>query len=552
MLEAAALKELSARRNMALNIFRPLKHQEAAFEQPRPKYMLLGGANRGGKTVTATALTTGIALDERITFLDGSEVDARMPWQKGKLLTIWLICFDQRHIGDVLYPALFKPGLFQVVHDPDTKQLRTYNPDKDAHLKPRPAPEFIPPRFIESISWESQADKIFNRVTVHNPSTGRLLANIHAFTSKGDPPAGRAVDFIFIDEALARTKYVGELQTRLIDRDGQMVWASWASEDSEDLLQYTKMVEDNVALGNGVAKKVSLFMADNTMLGKKAIADFRAGMSEEEWLQRSQGILPSEKIKMYPLFDKKIHSAIVDGEHEDELSRILRVRDGIPPDSWTKTMVLDPGTSHPAVLFCAVPPPELGDFMVPYQEVYPGRADPLQLAELVAKEAVGQKFYKFLIDRRAGRQVTMGHMLDTRVVDAYARAWAHFKLECVVTKGNFIFASDNVGGRQAIVMEWLHPTTGMFPKLRIVTHRCPKLCDQIKNVKKAVVQREANDERKARGEWDLCDALEYFAASSPRHIYVKPSISDGSPAYQRYLKRFGKQTTRPSVTFGAY
>ncbi len=549
-LEAAALKELSDRQNMALRIFRPLTHQEPAFEQPRPKYMMIGGANRGGKTVTAAALTSGVALDERITFLDGTEVEARMPWQKGKVLTIWLICFDQRHIGDVLYPALFKPGLFQVVYDPDIKSLRTYNPDKDKHLKPRGAPAFIPPRYIESISWESQADKVFNRVTVKDPATGKTLANIHAFSSKGDPPAGRAVDFIFIDEALAKSNYVGELQTRLLDKDGQLVWASWASEDSEDLTRFNAMIDENIAKGNGVAKRVLLYMADNTMLGKKAIADLRAGLSEEEWLQRSQGILPGEKLRMYPFFDKSIHTAVIDGEEEDRLSQVMRINDGIPPNTWTKTMVVDPGTSHPGVLFCAVPPPEFGDYMVAYQEIYPGRADQMQLAKIVAKEATGQKFYRFLIDRRAGRQQTMGLMNDTRVVDAYSRAWEHFKLECSLTKHNFLFASDDVGGRQTILLEWMHATKTPFPKLRIYAPRCPKLCDQLRKVKKRVVQREVNDERKARGEHDLVDCLEYFAASHPRHIPVKPSIQDGSLGYQRYMKKFGNKTNRATVTFG--
>lgn len=694
-LEAAALKELSDRQNMALRIFRPLQHQEPAFEQPRPKYMMIGGANRGGKTVTAAALTSAIALGEKIIFLDGTQVEARMPWQKDKCLTIWLICFDQRHIGDVLYPALFKPGLFQVVYDPEIKSLRTYNPDKDTDLKPRGAPAFIPPRYVESTSWENQADKVFNRVTVKDPATGKTLANIHAFSSKGDPPAGRAVDFIFIDEALARPNYVGELQTRLLDRDGQLVWASWASEDSDDLTRFNAMIDDNIAKGNGVAKRVSLYMADNTMLGKKAIADLRAGLSEEEWLQRSQGILPGEKLRMYPFFDKAIHTAIIEGEEEDILSQTLRINDGIPPNSWTKTMVLDPGTSNPAVLFCAVPPPEYGNYMVPYQEIYPGRADPMQLAEAVAKEAVGQKFYRFIIDRRAGRQQTMGLAYDTRVVDAYSRAWERFGLECTLTKHSFLFASDDVGGRQSILLEWMHATKTPLPKLRIYTPRCPKLCEQLKNVKKRVVQKEVNDERKARGENDLVDCyddktevltdsgwllfsdltgreklasmnmeslltefqkpsriiskpysgemvriksrsvdllvtpnhrmvmydcdgrlcirlakellrsdrilladdgvaetnldvaerefstehydgtvycatvpnstlivrrnnkavvcgncLEYFAASHPNYVPVRPSVQDGSPGFQRYMKLFGKLTKRPTVTLG--
>ena len=188
--------------------------------------------------------------------------------------------------------------------------------------------------------------------------------------------------------------------------------------------------------------------------------------------------------------------------------------------------------------------------MVPYQEFYPGRADPLQLAQIVAKGTVGQRFHRFIIDRRAGRQQTMGLAHGTRVVDAYAEAFKKMGVTCKLSGSQFAFGSDDVGGRQLVLLSWLHPGKSPYPKLRIVTHRCPNLCDQMRKVKKRTIQREVHDERKIRGAWDCCDCLEYLAASHPRFIPRKISIEDGSPAYQRYMKKFGNKQSRPVVKFG--
>jgi hypothetical protein len=174
----------------------------------------------------------------------------------------------------------------------------------------------------------------------------------------------------------------------------------------------------------------------------------------------------------------------------------------------------------------------------------------MQLARATMPLAAGQRFYRFIIDKRAGRQQTMGMSHGTRVVDAYTHAFAACKLSCKTSGSQFAFASDDVGGRQAVVLEWLYPGKSPLPKLRIVTHRCPQLVDQMSKVKKKVVAKEEVDERKAKGAFDIVDALEYFASSNPRYIPQKITVQDGSPAYQRYMKKFGNNTARPVVKFG--
>ena len=555
-LQAAAAKALVDKRNLALEAFRPLPLQEEVYRAPRPKYILVDGGNRGGKTISLMALVAGAAMDLDITFNDGSKHPCRKPHQKNRVLEIWIVCIELEHIGRVVYPALFKSGNFErfkVVNDPVTKKLRTYDFQKDSHLKAKNHPAFIPKQYVGHIAWESKAENQFSTATIVNPSNGETMAIIRCFTSKGDAPQGSTADIIYIEEQLARQKYVGELQARLVDRDGDLIWASWAADTDEDddLSQFTAMVDRNVEQKTGLARRISLTMSGNTTFTKEMVDGFLEGCtSDEERLQRDKGIKPSEKLRMYPLFDKWVHSAF---DYEDRLAETLKARDGIPPNDWTKYLVLDPGTQHPAVLLAAVPPPDFGDYIVPYQEIYPGRADPDQLAALVAKEVKGLTFYKWIVDWHAGRQVTMGSKLDTRVVDAYEKAFKRHELSCVATKTKFQWGSDNVGGRQLVLQGWMHPnkTTGT-PRLRIVHHRCPMLCDQLKKLKKKTVNKEVVDDRKVAGQAsDVSDSLEYLAASGPRYVSISPRIEEAPSAYQRFMKRFGKTKDAP-FQFGTF
>lgn len=548
-IEAAAIKALAEKRGLAINAFRPQSHQEPIFVQPRPRYMGVQGGNRGGKTISLMALGSGVAMDKQITFADGSKHECRMPWQKGRPVLIWIICIDQRHIGEVVYPALFKAGFFkrfQVVHDPITKEFRAYDHIKDAKLKPRQHPPFIPKQYVGSISWESKADKIFNSATIVEPGTDNVLAEIKCYTSKGDAPQGRVADLVYIEEQLAHQGYIGELMARIVDVSGQIVWSSWNADGGEDddLARFNEMLDREIEANTGRAKRVILTMSGNKTFTKEMVEDFLAGCAtEEERLQRDLGIRPSEKLRMYPLFDKEIHTAL---GHDDELARVLKRTDGIPPKTWTRTLILDPGTQHPGVLLCAVPPPELGDYFVPYQQIYPGRADPIQLAKIVAPEVRGWMFHNFIIDYRAGRAQSIG--LSHRVVDAYRMAFKEEGLSCHLTKHGFTFASDDVGGRQLVLQSWMHPGKSGLPRLRVVTHRCPDLCEQLRKIKKDTVRKEVRDDRKLAGQAsDLVDALEYYAASGPRYIRPVENPEDMPASWKRYTERMKKRDAGTST-----
>lgn len=554
-LEAAAAVALAQQQNMALRMFRPQPHQDEVFQKNRPMFTLILGGNRSGKSTTAAVLFAAVATDTPITLSTGEVVEARTPAQKGKCLKMWVVGYDQKHIGQTIYDLLMRPKLFWTTRDPVSKKLRAYNPDTDQGLKKIPSPPLIPKQYVKSISWEIASANVFSKITLHNPATQEPIAEIFAYTSKGEPKQGDAVDgLIWIDEAVARDGYVAELRARLVDHDSQLVWSSWPDHRSDELAQFNEMVDKEIESGSGLARKVVLTMTGNKHLSKKTVQKFLAGCNSQEEIEaRDKGKFVTESLRMYPLFDKHYHIAYgQDPEQDDALAKLLRRTDGIPPNDWTKYLIVDPGTNAPAALLCSVPPTELGDYVVPYQEFYPGRADAVQLAALIKREMPNEKYYQFIIDHRASRQTPMG--FGSTIKAEYERAFKLAGLTCHTSLNMFTPGCDDVGGRQMVINGWLHPGKTGYPKLRIVQHRCPKLIEQLTKIKKKVIQKEVKDERKQDGQpSDVADALAYFAGAHPRYIYIKPTLEDASPAFQRYMKRFGqKQESKSGFSIGTY
>lgn len=554
-IEAAAIQELADRKHMALKVFRPLPHQETVFEMPRPKYMLVSGGNRAGKTLTLAVLLAAIMTDTPVVMGDGRKINLRMPWQQGKPLRVWMVCIDWNHVGETIHPMLFKPGSFKVCIDPETKKLRPFKPDEDEPrgIQPKDSPALIPGRYIQagSFAWNDKKKNEFSRVSIVDPKTGNLLAEVSVFTSMGNAPQGKAVDLVFIDEQLERADFINEMIMRTADRRGGIVWASWNREDSDELAQFNQMLDREIENKTGLAKRIMLAMSDNAYLGSRTIQETLAGCSSDaERLARDKGIAPSERLRMYPLFNTDIHKAIIDGPEEDDVSRAIRANGNMPPKEWTRVLTLDPGSSHPAVLLCAVPPPEMGEYFIPYQEFCPENTDAIQLATMIKESTRGQQFYRFIIDDHAGRKTPEGFSM--RVRDAYIQAFKKVGLRCSSTGHHFLKGSDDVGGRQMHLQAVMHIGTRGLPKLRVITGNCPNLCKQLKKVKKKLVQKEVVEERKARGQHDLVDCLEYYIASKPSFVVVNNTTEEVSAAYKRYMKRFGNQEKQESIQIGTH
>lgn len=565
-LEQAALVEFSERRKMALNMFRPLEQQEAIFKSVA-KYGLFLGGNRAGKTLCAALKFAAIAMDMAITLNDGTQIFQRRPHQRGKYLRMWVIGADSRHIGETIYRILFKAGeAFRVIRDKDTGELRAWRrweaDDLAREAETLPNPALIPARCIDQKSWsfENKANREFNKVTIIDPVTKEPLADIHAYSSKADPKAGDPVDVIWIDERIEYEQHYPEWVARLVDRGGFLYWSSWPDVSNDALSKlYELCVNDSSKpLVDRTYDCVQLTMSGNKSLSKKDIDDFLAGcQSDEERMARDQGLFTTERLRMYPLFNQEVHTAILGSrfepyEGEDELSKCLKDSDGVPPKDWTRELVLDPGTQSPGVLLCAIPPPRFGDYLVVYDEIFPGRCDADQLADLIRDRTAGTRFYRFIIDARAAGQTQMGYSMS--IGANYSRAFAQRKLYCKTTGSNFTMGATDVGGRIMMLQHLMHIRPSGHPKLRIVTHKCVNLCKQLKKYLKDGSNKLMQDDRPAKGQTlDLAICAEYWAASNPRYIPYKPDAEEGGPAYMRYLKLFGdKQKSSTAIKIGTH
>lgn len=504
----------------------------------------IAGSNSGKSTISAVRFAA-IAMNKPVITQDGEKIDCRLSWQKGYQLTMWVVALGEDHIGQTIHRILFRPGLFKIIRDENTKQWRAWRPWEEADLaresEVKPSPPLIPPRYIKpkhgsetGFVWANRGKKVFDSVEIWDPVTKEDLAVIYAFTSSGDVKAGDPVDEIWIDEQIKYPSHYPEWQARLIDRRGRITWSSWPAIDNDALVVLSERAQKSEAEGTNVAREFVFTMSGNPHLDKESKADALAGWdSEDDLLARDKGEFPTGSLIMYPEFDANVHSALTDeGPNEDALSKALRANGMVPPRNWTRYLALDPGTSHPAVLLVAVPPPSIGDYIVPYKEIYPLRLGAAGLADLIRNETEGEYFYEFIIDFKAGKQTPMGFNIS--VESNYSKEFARCGLRSKTTGNSFSYGSTDVPGRITLLQRAMRLRP--IPQLRIVTQRCPQLCKQIKSCLKDKVSGEVNDYRpRKRQTIDLLQALEYVVSRRPEWHDMPEGSPEMSASHKEYL-----------------
>lgn len=551
--EYMGLKEYAQRQNTSLDMFRPLKHAEKIFTSQAKELLILGG-NRAGKTLNAAVKCSALAMDVPVILEDGTLVNQRRRHQKDRCLTIWIVGYDQKHIGQTIYRILFraKQG-FRIIKDKDGS-WRTWRRweagDAAREDETRLSPPLIPMRCVDqtSWSWENKANREFNSVAIINPITKERTAEIFCYTSRGKPKAGDPVDVIWIDESIEHEEDYAEWQARLVDRGGIIFWSSWPNTSNDALGKLHERCQADEGRDDPLHECVTLTMSGNATLSEKNKQDFLDSCAtDEDRMARDMGLFITEQLRMYPLFDSTIHSAIVgdmdDYKTGDEISTILKKNDGIPPRDWMRELVLDPGTQHPAVLFIAVPPPHLGEYYVVYDELYPGRADADQVAIKLRDRTRNQRFHRFIIDSKAGVQTPMSFGMT--VMDNYVRAFKEKGIVCDLTGHGFTMGCTDVGGRIMRLQHLMHVQPSGYPKFRVITHKCPFLIKQLVKYKKIKSTQSAMDDRPAKGQAiDLAVCSEYHAASNPVYSTPKSRIEDGGPGFVAYMKKFGGRRDR--------
>lgn len=528
-----------------LEFFRPMPRrfspQEEAVESPAQKKLLRGG-NRSGKSTIAAAMVAAFARDVPIKTEDGREIHIRRPDQRGRPMVIWIVGYDWDHVGKTLHRLLFqKNEALRIITDEDTGALREYRPWDPADIAREKAandagrtetqacPPLIPEHELVDDSWvfKVKGSNVFSQVTLRNGTV------IFAHSSK-EAKAGDAVDLIWVDEKVEYEENVAEWLARLADRRGLFLWSTWPASTNKalrDLMELAK--EEDAAVKAGKKKKRSVAewrfrMSDNPHIPEESKEDLRAQwrkMGLQHLLARDEGEFVDEGARVYPRFDPRVCSAIIDGEKEDEVSRILRKNNLVPPATWARHMILDPGSVHPFLLFVARTPTELGDYHVPYFELALPGADANVLMQAAVPLFAGFHFQQFIIDSHAGKQTPMG--FGKRVMDNYSRYMRKYGIASAKTGHGWFFGNDNFPYRKGVLESWMHVGANGLPKLRIVLEMCPNLVSQLERVKMNVIQDLVDEKKKARGEYDGVDCMEYYAASDPAYeppVFVQRAV----------------------------
>lgn len=516
-------------------------------------------SHNSGKSMLSAARFAAIATDRPLYDSSGKPIELRLPWQKGRCLTMWCVGYGEDHIGQTLYRLLFRAGAFKIIRDSKTGLWRAFRPwdkgDMQRSSEVKESPPLIPKRFIDvrdsndGFVWSNKGARVFEKVKIWDPVSQQDLAEIYAFTSSGEVKAGDPVDEIWIDEAIKYPAHYAEWQARIIDRSGRIWWSSWPRVTNNALREITRRAREQLGDQEPTVREFVLTMSGNPHLPEGSKRDALRGWSDEEKMARDRGEYITDNLKMYPHFNKNIHRAVYEGDREDALSRAIRENNYMPPSDWTLEMVLDPGTTHPAVLFCAIPPPVYGDFFVPYDEIYLQNLDADQLASVILHKTSGRQFNRFIIDWHAARQTPMGF---GKTVEAnYAEALERRRIRCKMTGSWFSYGSDNVAGRILHLQSWMNLQKGGFPKLRIVVENCPNLVRQLENYEKKMAAGEVQELQPAKYQRiDVVQCLEYWAASDPEYVYVphgEHKVSQMHQYYRDIIAEFGKKTREPET-----
>ena len=562
-----AAAELKKRKMDALELFRATPIQAEILKCDVRKYLLRGG-NRSGKSITAAVRFASIVRGIPVRSTDGDIIHCRAARQEGRPLLCWVVGLALDHIGQTMHRLLFRPGLFQIVRDEKTGMWRAFNPIEypDDHKIPqdqrKPSPPLIPASEISEWAWEVKSERQFSMCRMKNGT------EIYAFASSAPVKAGDPVDEIWIDEEIKFAAHYPEWQARLVDREGRLFWSSWPAHSNVALRQLSKQCrKEGIEVSKGqreyvTAKESVLRMSTNPFFSKKQVEDTLSGWSESERRARDLGEFTTDLIRLYGSYNEDIHRCdYEESSLDDKLSEILRANNWVPPDNWTRDLILDPGTVAPGLLLAAIPPPELWDhdepYYIPYREIYVPRLAADGMADGINETERGYHFERFFIDGNAARQTPMG--FSGTIGANYTRAFRRADLSSRQLPGSHFFPGDpDPVARGMVLRDLMRIRPCGRPQLRIINHLCPNLVEQMRETVRHVVA----DEKKevpAPGEViDMMVCLEYWVSRRPDYILPPlkaKSKSAADLAFEEEMKMFGSSSKESQSTpcyFGAH
>lgn len=547
----ARLRELLAERERRqyemLRIYRPLPSQLRIFESQAPELIVRGG-NRSGKTTSTSVLFASLALGQPIHGLDDVEIPDPWPkhWGKDNLL-LWVIGYDERHIGQTLHRHLFKPGLFRVIRDLETGRYRCFRPwdpsDMARSEETIPSEPLIPERYIKSWSWKDKSANVFDTCELVNGTT------ICAFSSRGEPKQGDKVHCIWIDEDIEYQSHVAEWRMRLLDYRGRLIWTAYPHSKNLALVEMSEQAEHQSQWGKPpIVEEIQLSLMDNPFIGEDQKDRVISTLSEVDQKSRIYGEFSYDSYLVYPMFSKKIHCApAINRERWDSIDELTFK--GERPVGWTRYMAVDPGFSCTAVIFGAVPPPDAFEGL-PENEQYLVIEGELYLKNHTIEDTVremklwtqGFTYESFVIDWHAARQTPMSG--GATIYQQFSEMMAKYGISSNRTGNGFLRGNDDILGRIELVRSYLRINRANRPRLRINSGKSPGLLREFGRYRFREGNHGNTSDRPINRDDHAMDALGYLVSMNPQYIPVSYDNATRSPALQAYQKLIGKERSR--------
>lgn len=525
---AAELAAILAERHAeGLALYRPLPYLQE-FHECRKKWRILDGSNRASKTLT------GCVEDCRAWL--GCDPFNKYPKENGKSLVVAL---HQDQIA-MIWAKCARPGEFKTIIDDKTGILRSVrpNPDNPSELDPydlafrekwRDAPPLIPPRMIQSISWE--VSKLVPHV-VEFATGWRVL-----FRSTGgaaSPPQGDDYNHVHMDENQGNPEWYKEVSRGIVQvaRSGHKPLAIWTATSQTVDPNLLDLREKAEAGSPDVAAFLAL-IEKNPYVSSDERRAFYESLSEEDRLSRYYGQHPIVGARIYGRYDPM-------GKHGCEPFEI--------PDDWCIYVILDPGTRHCGTLFAAVDPEEKHIWIYDGFDLR-GSGDAREWADVVRKRLNGRVPFALICDQQMGRQGGIGS--GKTVAEQY---WAAAQEYGVIPQaisnargmGGFFEGPNNIAAREQALLASLHvrtegPWAGTC-RLQVMKGCCPQLDRQL--------SRACYDPRRpgkrAKLPEDVLVCLEYLAAFDPKYHPPRPVKKPGEFDIDAFLAR-RRRHTNPTV-----
>jgi hypothetical protein len=551
-------RERVRREKEALRLFRARANQVPFFESTA-REKLSGGGNQSGKSTVCAAEVASACLRMPILGPDGEPLAnfrlSRNDPNRNRPLLIWCIGLGEDHLADTIYGKLFKPGMFQVIRDEETGQLRSWRGyecpiDGPRFADTEPSPPLIDASHVKTWGWNRRSINLLDKVVFNNGTELRF------FTSRGDVKQGDQVDLIWIDEDIERPEHMQEWQARLARWSGYLIWSSWPRTANPALMKIKERADDQ-ATRPAAERNVDYFrykFSDNPYLppeSKRITLEGWAAEGPEVLRARDLGEFVTDTILMYPHYSEYVHGmkSPKDGPVTDLESDLYYTGYQIPND-WTRYIAIDPGHSYFAASFWAVPPPsKYGDHLVLYDELYMRMATARQVAEALAAKTRGQVIQRWIMDHRYGRQSAAGTGKTFRQI--YSEEFERFGVRSAVSGSTPEYSSSDIQAGCLAVRQMMAMRPDGTTKLKVVVQAVPNWHSELKLYKKAVTRDNVKDEP-ASGQRDhLMDTTRYAAMAEFRHIRYDPSSQPDSPHYSVLARLFGKRSS-PKGTGAVY